>query len=131
MRIAEIVALAGSAGINPCLLVEALKLGSASSSALTLLNTMVTPDTVDHLSSVEAADMEIFRVAMKDAGMEAEPNATLWARQVSAGPDCVAQPVRQACSGGAYPMTSRAKIPFQPRSLRRARARQRTSPNFG
>ncbi len=69
--IAQIVALAEPAGMDPRALVEALKLGSATSSALTLLNTMVTPETVDHLSAVEAEDMEIFRIAMADAGIDA------------------------------------------------------------
>lgn len=70
--IAEVVAMAKPAGLDPRGLVEALKLGSATSSALTLLNTMVTPDTVDHLSKVEAEDMQIFRTAMADAGIDAE-----------------------------------------------------------
>ncbi len=70
--IAEVVAMAGPAGIAPHALVEALKLGSATSSALTLLNTMVTPDTVEHLSKVEAEDMAIFRAAMADAGVDAD-----------------------------------------------------------
>ena len=70
--IAEVVAMAEPAGIAPRALVEALKLGSATSSALTLLNTMVTPDTVEHLSKVEAEDMAIFRAAMADAGVDAE-----------------------------------------------------------
>jgi 3-hydroxyisobutyrate dehydrogenase-like beta-hydroxyacid dehydrogenase len=71
--IAEIVELAGNAGADPVRLVEALKLGSASSSALTLLNTMVTPATVEHLSKVEAEDMEIFAAAMADSGVNAGP----------------------------------------------------------
>lgn len=71
--IAEIVELAVQAGSDPVRLVEALKLGSASSSALTLLNTMVTPDSVGHLSKVEAEDMEIFAAAMADSGIDAGP----------------------------------------------------------
>lgn len=71
VAIAEVLALAEPVGMDPRTLVEALKLGSATSSALTLLNTMVTPDTVDHLSLVEAEDMEIFRTAMADAGVDA------------------------------------------------------------
>lgn len=70
--IADVVALGIEAGIDPVTLVEGLKLGSATSAALTLLNTMVTPDTVDHLSGVEALDMEIFNEAMRDAGVAAE-----------------------------------------------------------
>jgi hypothetical protein len=53
-------------------MVEALKLGSASSSALTLLNTTVTPATVEHLSKVEAEDMRIFAAAMADSGVDAD-----------------------------------------------------------
>lgn len=49
---------------------EALKLGSASSRALTLLNTMVTPDTVAHLSEVEALDMQLFDTAMTESGVD-------------------------------------------------------------
>ena len=71
--IADVVALGIEAGIDPVALVEGLKLGSATSAALTLLNTMVTPDTVDHLAGVEALDMEIFDEAMRDAGVAAEP----------------------------------------------------------
>jgi 3-hydroxyisobutyrate dehydrogenase-like beta-hydroxyacid dehydrogenase len=71
--IAEIVELAGPAGADPVRLVGALKLGSASSSALTLLNTMVTPATVEHLSEVEAEDMKIFAAAMADSGVDARP----------------------------------------------------------
>ena len=70
--IAEVVAMAKAAGLDPRSLVEALKLGSATSSALTLLNSMVTPDTVEHLSKVEAEDMDVFRTAMVDAGVDAK-----------------------------------------------------------
>jgi 3-hydroxyisobutyrate dehydrogenase-like beta-hydroxyacid dehydrogenase len=69
--IADIVDLAEPAGMDIGPLVEALKLGSATSAALTLLNTMVTPDTVDHLSKVEALDMELFDQAMRAAGADA------------------------------------------------------------
>lgn len=70
--VADIVELAAGMGLDPVRLVEVLKLGSASSTALTLLNTMVTPETVDHLAGVEAFDMEIFAAAMRDAGVEAD-----------------------------------------------------------
>lgn len=70
--VADILAMAKPAGMDPRALAESLKLGSATSSALTLFNTMVTPDTVEHLSSVEAEDMAIFRAAMTDAGIDAE-----------------------------------------------------------
>ncbi|MEU9455540.1 NAD(P)-dependent oxidoreductase [Streptomyces sp. NPDC048277] len=69
--IEEIVGLAAQLGLDPVRLVEVLKLGSASSAALTLLNTMVTPDTVRHLSGVEALDMELFDQAMSEAGIDA------------------------------------------------------------
>ena len=71
-NIAEIVELATRAGSDPVRLVEALKLGSASSSALTLLNTMITPDTVGHLSRLLTEDMKIFAAAMADSGINAE-----------------------------------------------------------
>ncbi|WP_051845143.1 NAD(P)-dependent oxidoreductase [Streptomyces sp. NRRL S-813] len=69
--IAEIVGLTAELSLDPVRLVAVLKLGSAASSALTLLNTMVTLDNVDHLSSVEALDMELFDAAMRDAGLDA------------------------------------------------------------
>ena len=69
--IADFTDLAQQAGVDPVALVEGLKLGSATSAALTLLNTMVTPSTVEHLSEVEALDMELFAQAMADAGVEA------------------------------------------------------------
>jgi 3-hydroxyisobutyrate dehydrogenase-like beta-hydroxyacid dehydrogenase len=75
--IAEVVELTGKLGLDATRLVDVLKLGSASSSALTLLNTMVTLDNVEHLSSVEALDMELFDTAMRQAGVDA---ATLTAR---------------------------------------------------
>jgi 3-hydroxyisobutyrate dehydrogenase-like beta-hydroxyacid dehydrogenase len=71
--IADIVELAASFGmLDPVTLVDALKLGSASSVALTLLNTMVTPGTVDHLAAVEAEDMRIFDRAMTERGVNAD-----------------------------------------------------------
>jgi 3-hydroxyisobutyrate dehydrogenase-like beta-hydroxyacid dehydrogenase len=70
--IADIVELAVSFGMHPRRLVQVLRLGSASSAALTLLNTMVTPETVDHLSKVEALDMELFDRAMKERGVNAD-----------------------------------------------------------
>ncbi|MFV2117395.1 NAD(P)-dependent oxidoreductase [Streptomyces sp. Act-28] len=69
--IADIVALAARLEVDLGPLVEVLKLGSASSTALTLLNTMVRPDNVGHLSKVEALDMELFDQAMRDAGVDA------------------------------------------------------------
>jgi len=72
-NIAEIVELAGTLDLDAARLVEVLKLGSASSAALTLLNTMVTLDNVEHLSGVEALDMELFDAAMQHAGVDAGP----------------------------------------------------------
>jgi 3-hydroxyisobutyrate dehydrogenase-like beta-hydroxyacid dehydrogenase len=69
-NIAEIVDLAARLGLDVGRLVEALKLGSASSAALTLLNTMVTLDNVEHLSRVEALDMELFDAAMREADVD-------------------------------------------------------------
>ncbi|HET6354753.1 NAD(P)-binding domain-containing protein [Streptomyces sp.] len=68
--IVDIVDLATELKLNVPQLVEALKLGSASSAALTLLNTMVTPDTVEHLSAVQVLDMELFDQAMGEAGID-------------------------------------------------------------
>ena len=69
--IAEIVTLAGELKLDVVRLVEVLKLGSASSSALTLLNTMVTLDNVEHLSDVQARDMTLFDQAMREVCIDA------------------------------------------------------------
>ncbi|MBJ7289908.1 NAD(P)-dependent oxidoreductase [Williamsia sp.] len=69
--IADIMELAGQAGFAPGPLVDALRAGSADSRALSLMNTMVNPDTVGHLSTVEALEMDLFQQAMTDAGVEA------------------------------------------------------------
>ncbi|GAA1913106.1 NAD(P)-dependent oxidoreductase [Streptantibioticus ferralitis] len=71
-NISEIVELAAPLGLDPARMVEVLKLGSASSAALTLLNTMVTLENVEHPSGVEALDMELFDTAMRDVGVAAE-----------------------------------------------------------
>ena len=70
--IAEIVDLAVRLGLDPVQLAEVLKLGSASSTALTLLNTMATFENVEHLSGVEALDMDLFDAAMHDARVDAK-----------------------------------------------------------
>lgn len=70
--IADVLELAPQVGLHAAGLVDALKLGSADSRALQLMNAMVNPDTVDHLSTVEALDMELFDEAMRDAGVEAQ-----------------------------------------------------------
>lgn len=69
--IAEVVELAVASGTDPDRLVEALRLGSASSRAVTLLGAMVTPDTVGHLSAVEDLDVDLFATAMAEAGLDA------------------------------------------------------------
>jgi 3-hydroxyisobutyrate dehydrogenase-like beta-hydroxyacid dehydrogenase len=69
--IADVLELATRAGLNASDLVDALRLGSADSRALQLMNTMVNPDTVEHLSQVEALDMELFDQAMSDADVDA------------------------------------------------------------
>lgn len=68
--IGEIVELATELKLDAGRLAEVLKLGSAASAALSLLNTMVRPDNVDHLSAVEALDMELFDQAMREAGID-------------------------------------------------------------
>ncbi|MFI6937535.1 hypothetical protein [Streptomyces sp. NPDC050287] len=68
--IGEIVELAAELKLDAGRLAELLKLGSAASAALSLLNTMVRPDNVDHLSAVEALDMELFDQAMREAGID-------------------------------------------------------------
>lgn len=69
--IEDVVALAARMDLDLGRLVAVLRLGSASSAALSLLNTMVRPDNVEHLSKVEALDMELFDRALRDAGVDA------------------------------------------------------------
>jgi hypothetical protein len=57
--------------LDPSSLLEVLKLGSAASRALTLLNSMVRRDNVDHLSKVEELDMQLFDTAMTESGVNA------------------------------------------------------------
>lgn len=71
-NIADIVELAIQLRMDPSSLVDVLKLGSASSTALTLLNSMVRLDNVDHLSEVEALDMRLFDTAMTESGVNAD-----------------------------------------------------------
>jgi 3-hydroxyisobutyrate dehydrogenase-like beta-hydroxyacid dehydrogenase len=70
--IAEIVRLASAGGTDPDRLVEALRVGSAGSQALTLLGEMVNPDTVRHLAAVEDLDVDLFATAMAEAGLNAD-----------------------------------------------------------
>lgn len=69
--IADIFELAEQLGTDPVGLFEVLKLGSAGSTVLSLLNTMITTDTVEHLSQVEALDMELFDTALHEGGVDA------------------------------------------------------------
>lgn len=69
--IAELVELAAGTGTDPERLVEALRLGSASSRALQLLGEMVNFETVDHLSAVEDLDAHLFAAAMTESGLDA------------------------------------------------------------
>jgi predicted oxidoreductase len=71
-NIADIVDLAIQLGMDPSSLVDVLKLGSAASRALTLLNSMVRLDNVDHLSKVEELDMQLFDTAMTESGVNAD-----------------------------------------------------------
>jgi 3-hydroxyisobutyrate dehydrogenase-like beta-hydroxyacid dehydrogenase len=70
-NIADIVELAIQLRLDPSSLLEVLKLGSAASRALTLLNSMVRRDNVDHLSKVEELDMQLFDTAMTESGVNA------------------------------------------------------------
>jgi len=69
--IADTFALAASFGMDPARLFEVLKVGSAGSTVLGLFNTMITQDTVEHLSQVEALDIDLFDTAMREAGLDA------------------------------------------------------------
>ncbi|WP_247706371.1 NAD(P)-dependent oxidoreductase [Streptomyces liliiviolaceus] len=70
--IADIIALVDQLDLDLLSLLDVLKLASGASAALSLLNTMVRTDNVEHLSKVEALDMELFDQAMRDAGIRAE-----------------------------------------------------------
>lgn len=81
--IADILDIAAQTGIDAVRLVDALRLGSASSAALTLLNTMITPQTVGHLAEVQALDMEIFAEAMREASVDPAAATAATARGLS------------------------------------------------
>ncbi|WP_139372373.1 NAD(P)-dependent oxidoreductase [Pseudomonas fluorescens] len=68
--IADVLDLASRCGLDPRKTVEALKLGSAFSNSLTYFNTMITEQTVGHLSRLEEEDMDLFAVAMADVGID-------------------------------------------------------------
>lgn len=78
--IEEIVDLATDLELDVSQLLEVLKLGSASSTVMGLLNTMITSDTVEHLSGVEVLDMELFDQAMRERGID---SAAVTARGLS------------------------------------------------
>jgi len=69
--IADTFALAAGFGMDPARLFDVLKVASAGSTVLGLFNTMITEDTVEHLSQVEALDMDLFDTAMREAGLDA------------------------------------------------------------
>lgn len=81
--IADILDIAAQTGVDAVRLTEALKLGSAGSAALTLLNTMITPQTVGHLADVQALDMEIFAEAMREVPVDPAAAAAATARGLS------------------------------------------------
>jgi 3-hydroxyisobutyrate dehydrogenase-like beta-hydroxyacid dehydrogenase len=81
--IADILDLPAQTGIDAVRLAEALRLGSASSAALTLLNTMITPQTVGHLAEVQALDMKIFAEAMREAPADPAAATAATARGLS------------------------------------------------
>ena len=68
----EIVELAVKLDVDPVQLIDALKLGSGSSRAMELLNTMITPETVHHLTELVKIDMQVFETAMQEAGIDAD-----------------------------------------------------------
>lgn len=88
--IADTFELAGQLGMDPVRLFEVLQLGSAGSTVLSLFNAMITTETVEHLASVEALDMNLFDTAMRDAGVDA---SAVTARGLS-GTDRLADVVR-------------------------------------
>ncbi len=69
--IADTLALAASFGMDPAQLFDVLTVASAGSTVLGLFNTMITEDTVEHLSQVEALDIDLFNTAMREAGLDA------------------------------------------------------------
>lgn len=70
-NVADVVNLADHYGLDIWKTIEAIKLCSGFSNSLNHLNTILTLDTMDHLSKVEAEDMDIFAEAMADAGIDA------------------------------------------------------------
>lgn len=81
--IAGIPDLAARAGTDAVRLAGALKLGSASSAALTLPSTMITPQAAGHLAGVQALGMEIFAEAMREAAADPAAATAAAARGLS------------------------------------------------
>ena len=71
-NVADVAELADQYGLDLWKLIDAVKLCSGFSNSLIHLSTMITPATVDHLSTVEGEDMDIFAQAMTEAGIDAE-----------------------------------------------------------
>lgn len=71
-NIADIIDLAIRCRVDVPRLVEVLKVSSANSRALELLHSMVTFETVEHLTAVQLLDMKVFSEAMSDLDVKAE-----------------------------------------------------------
>lgn len=69
--IADIFELASRSEVDPVHLFEVLKEASAGSTVLGLFNTMITPDTVEHLAEVQGLDLDLFDTAMRESGLDA------------------------------------------------------------
>ncbi len=68
--IADIFELAAKSDTDPVRLFQVLKQASAGSTVLGLFNTMITPDTVEHLAKVQGVDLDIFDDAMREDGLD-------------------------------------------------------------
>ncbi|MGH2940888.1 MAG: NAD(P)-dependent oxidoreductase, partial [Solirubrobacterales bacterium] len=64
--IAEVIGLSERFDVEPMAMVEVLRLGSGSSRALHHINTIMRPDTVEHLSMLLDLDLDIFQAALRD-----------------------------------------------------------------
>jgi 3-hydroxyisobutyrate dehydrogenase-like beta-hydroxyacid dehydrogenase len=98
--IAEVVELAAAGGTDPDRLVEALRLGSAGSRALSLLGPMVNAETVAHLSAVEDLDVDLFAAALTEAGIDADAVVTRAHQGARGLPALVARLPRAAAAPG-------------------------------
>lgn len=88
-NIAQVVQTAVASGLEPARLVEVLRLGSANSRALELMNTMVTPGTVEHQSALLVEDLDIFDEAMRDIGVDADALSTRGRSGIDAMPGLI------------------------------------------